>query len=444
MGFDWYLDFVDFDYRPAKSDLVCLFRIEPATGISMKAASGRVASESSTGTWTTLYKLPPMAKKIMATVFEIRGNFVKIAYPIDLWEPGNAPQLLSGIAGNIFGMKALHGLRLIDVSLPKIYLKNYKGPKYGLEGFRKILRIKKRPITTAFTSYRPVTGAVPKPKIGYSSAEHAAIGFETWMGGFDIVKDDENLTSTSFNKFEDRVKLMTKAREKAEKLTGEKKSAFINITAETKTMMKRAKMLHDYGWEFAMIDVVTTGTAAVQTMRDVCGDLGLAIHAHRAMHAAFDRSHIHGITMQFLAKLMRLIGVDSIHVGTVVGKLVGSRHEVQDIEREVASHMLREEKTKKSIHTLEQNWYHIKPTLPVASGGLHPGIVPKVLKILGPDIGLLVSGGIHGHPQGTRAGAKAALQAIDATLRKVNIYQYAKKHKELALALEKWGTETPI
>ncbi len=50
MGFDYYLDFVDTSYKPSKSDLVCLFRIEPVKGFSMKQAAGRVASESSTGT----------------------------------------------------------------------------------------------------------------------------------------------------------------------------------------------------------------------------------------------------------------------------------------------------------------------------------------------------------------------------------------------------------
>ncbi|TAL48153.1 type III ribulose-bisphosphate carboxylase [archaeon] len=426
---DWYLDFVNMNYRPSKSDLVCLFRIEPAKGITMKEAAGRVASESSAGTWTTLYNLPPRVKKIMATAFEIKGNMVKVAYPIDLWEPGNAPQLMSGIAGNIFGMKALQGLRLVDVSLPKDYLRHYKGPHYGIEGIRKILKVSKR----------PVTGAVPKPKIGYSAAEHAEIAFETWMGGFDLVKDDENLTSTSFNKFEERARLMLKMREKAERLTGEKKSALLNITGETRDMIRRAQFLHDLGWEFAMIDVVTCGNAAVQTMRDVCADLGLAIHAHRAMHAAFDRVDSHGITMLVLAKMMRMIGVDEIHIGTVVGKLVGKKQEVMDIQKEITS-----KSVSKSSELLDQNWGRIKPTLPVASGGLHPGIVPKVMDILGDNICLLVSGGIHGHPKGTRAGAKAAMQAIHANMDKISLNEYAKTHKELAQALEKWGTETPI
>jgi len=426
---DWYEEFVDLGYRPAKDDLVCLFYFEPDKGISVKEAIGRIASESSTGTWTTLFKMPPRMRKLQATAFDIEGNYVKIAYPIGLWEEGNAVQLLSGIAGNIFGMKAVKNLRLIDVSLPKAYVRHFKGPHHGMEGIRKMMKIYKRPLT----------GAVPKPKIGFSAAEHAQIGFETWMGGFDFVKDDENLTSTSFNRFGERVKLMTKLRDKAEKLTGETKSAFINITAETDEMKKRAKMLADYGWNYCMIDVVVAGTASVMTMRDYCSDLGLAIHAHRAMHAAFDRNPKHGLTMQFLAKMMRLIGVSQIHSGTAVGKLVGSPREVTAV-----ADVLRQKKTKALRHVLlDQDWGHIKSAFPVSSGGLHPGLVPDVLKIYGTDLVLLVSGGIHGHPKGTRAGAKATMQAVEAAMEGETLGEKAKRHVELREALEKWGYLKP-
>ncbi len=424
---DWYDVFVDLEYFPAKDDLVCLYYFEPAAGISPKEAAGRIASESSAGTWTTLHELPAMVEKIKARAFEIDGKYVKVAYPLDLWEPGNAPQLLSGIAGNIFGMKALKNLRLIDASLPKNYIKHFKGPEHGIKGIRSLLDIKKRPIT----------GAVPKPKIGFSAAEHADVAFETWMGGFDLVKDDENLTSTSFNRFEDRVKRMTKQREKAEKETGEQKDALLNITGETREMIRKAKLLHESGWRFAMIDVVTCGTASVQTLRKECGDLGLAIHAHRAMHAAFDRNPKHGISMYFLAKLMRLIGVDEIHVGTAVGKLVGSKKEVVGI-----ADMIRASRVGAGT-MLSQDWGNIKPMLPVSSGGLHPGLIPQVMDLLGNDCTLLVSGGIHGHPKGTRAGAKAAIQAIEATMDGKELGEYAKNHKELQQALDKWGYYKP-
>ncbi len=430
MAIDWYNEFVNLNYEPEKNELICLFYFEPAAGISGREAAGRIASESSTGTWTTLFTMPPRMKALQATAFDIEGNVVKIAYPLALWEEGNAVQLLSGIAGNIFGMKALKNLRLIDVSLPPAYIKHFKGPHFGNDGIRKMMGI----------TDRPFTGAVPKPKIGFSAREHAKIGYETWMGGFDFVKDDENLTSTSFNQFDDRVKHMTKLRDVAEKETGEKKSAFLNITADVETMKKRADMLAENGWNYAMIDVVVAGTAGVMTMRDYCSDLGLAIHAHRAMHATFDRNRKHGITMQFLAKLMRLIGVTQIHTGTAVGKLTGSRRESMAL-----ADILREKKIKAvDGMLLEQDWGTIKTAFPVSSGGLHPGLVPDVLDIYGTEMVLLVSGGIHGHPKGTRAGAQATMQAIEAWKEGIPLDEKARNAQALREALEKWGHYKPM
>jgi len=200
---DWYDEFVDLDYKPAKNDLVVLFYFEPPAGMTKNESAGRIASESSTGTWTTLANLPPRMKCLQATAFKMEGNYLKVAYPRDLWEDGNFCQLKSGIAGNIFGMKGVENLRLIDISLPQDYIKHFKGPILGMDGIRKRWKVFKRPLT----------GAVPKPKIGFSAEEHAKVGYETWMGGFEFVKDDENLTSTKFNRFEDRVKMLAKYRD---------------------------------------------------------------------------------------------------------------------------------------------------------------------------------------------------------------------------------------
>jgi ribulose-bisphosphate carboxylase large chain len=232
---------------------------------------------------------------------------------------------------------------------------------------------------------------------------------------------------------------LAKRREKAEQITGEKKSAFLNITADVETMKRRADLLADLGWNYAMIDVVAAGTASVMTMRDYCSDLGLAIHAHRAMHAAFDRNPYHGITMQFLAKIMRMIGITQIHTGTAVGKLVGTKKEAT-----ILADVLRERKTAEVDHLLlSQDWGGIKTAFPVSSGGLHPGLVPDVLDIYGIDLILLVSGGIHGHPMGTRAGARATVQAIEAWQEGISLEEKAKKALELEKALEKWGHYQP-
>jgi ribulose-bisphosphate carboxylase large chain len=81
----------------------------------------------------------------------------------------------------------------------------------------------------------------------------------------------------------------------------------------------------------------------------------------------------------------------------------------------------------------------LKPVLPVASGGLHPGLVPALVKFFGKDFVIQAGGGIHGHPNGTSAGAKAMRQAVDAAMHNVPLDAYAKRHKELEAALETWG-----
>jgi ribulose-bisphosphate carboxylase large chain len=106
-----YTDFIDLYYKP-KDDIVCDFRIEPAKGVTIKKAAEMVAGESSVGTWTDVSTMKPRIKDIGARIFSIKGNNVKIAYPSILFEEGNMSQIMSSIAGNIFGMKAVKNLRL--------------------------------------------------------------------------------------------------------------------------------------------------------------------------------------------------------------------------------------------------------------------------------------------------------------------------------------------
>ena len=97
------------------------------------------------------------------------------------------------------------------------------------------------------------------------------------------------------------------------------------------------------------------------------------------------------------------------------------------------------EEVKANIKALVDPLYGIKPVLPVASGGLHPGMVPELMDIFGKDFVVQAGGGIHGHPEGTVKGATAMRQAVDSVLNSVDICEYAETHKELALALKTWS-----
>lgn len=424
---EWYHEFVDPAYTPRPEDLLCLFRLEPASGFSIEEAAGRVASESSVGTWTEVTTMKPRIRRLMAKAYEIQGNWVKIAYPPDLFELGSMPQVLSSIAGNIFGMKAVEHVRLEDVRWPKELLKSFKGPRLGTDGIRKLFRVKSRPLTAS----------VPKPKLGLTAREHARAGYEAWMGGLDLLKDDENLTSQPFNKFQQRVTECFRLRDKAENETGERKSYLINVTAETNEMLRRAKTVARAGGEYIMVDILTCGWASLQTIRKACEDLHLAIHAHRAFHAAFTRNRVHGISMLMVSDAARLIGVDQLHIGTVIGKLESPMEEVIALRDN-----LQEQKVEPTATSLGQDWLRVKPVFPVCSGGLHPGLVPELLKLVGSDIVVQAGGGVWGHPDGGRAGAAALRQAIDVALEGGNLEDYAHNHKELQRAIDTWGVAT--
>jgi ribulose-bisphosphate carboxylase large chain len=404
-----YRDFVDLKYEPNETDLICSFRVEPA-GIDIEEAAGGVAAESSVGTWTELSTVKPYVLKLAAHVFSIEGNDVKIAYPLQLFEPGSMPNILSSVAGNVFGLRALKNLRLNDILFPRKLIRSFEGPKYGVEGIRKLMKVYDRPLV----------GTIIKPKLGLRTRDHAKVAYDAWAGGCDVVKDDENLGSQKFNPFEDRLMKTLESRDRAECETGEKKVYMVNITAETDEMLRRAEAVVNYGGEYVMLDILTCGFAALQTLRHRC--FNLIIHAHRAGHAAFTKDPKHGIAMRVVAKVARMVGVDQLHVGTVVGKMFETAEEVAE---------------NRDALTMEMGG--LKPVLPVASGGLYPGLVPALVKFFGKDLVIQAGGGIHGHPNGTIAGAMAMRQAVAAAMRGVSLGTYAMKHKELEAALETWG-----
>ncbi|MBC9985745.1 type III ribulose-bisphosphate carboxylase [Haloferax sp. Atlit-47N] len=409
-----YEDFLDLDYEPTDEDLVCTFRIDPATGMSKEAAASRVASESSNGTWAALQTGADFTD-MGATTFDIDGDLIRVAYPAGLFEPGNMPQVLSCIAGNIMGMKAVDTIRLLDCEWPESVVSAYPGPLYGSSVREEIFGV----------TDRPITATVPKPKVGLSTAAHAQVGYDAWVGGVDLLKDDENLTDQAFNPFSDRLTESLSLRDDAEDETGEKKSYLINVTADTQTMLDRVDEVAAQGGEYVMVDIITAGWAGLQTVRERTEKHGLAIHAHRAMHAAFDRLPAHGVSMRVLAQISRLCGVDQLHTGTAgLGKLAN-------------------EDTVGINDWLTGDLYGTTDVLPVASGGLHPGLLPDLLDATGTNVCVQLGGGIHGHPDGTRAGAVALRSAIDAYAEGRSITEAAEETPELAVALDKWGTETP-
>src|SRR5579862_1087071 len=314
------MGYYDADYVPKDTDILCAFRIVPQPGVDHIEAAAAVAGESSTATWTVVWtdRLTDH-KHYQAKCYKVEAvpgtdqYIARIAYDIDLFEEGSIANLTSSIIGNVFGFKALKSLRLEDMRIPPHYIKTFQGPAHGIVMEREML-----------DKYgRPVLGATVKPKLGLSAKNYGRVVYEALRGGLDFTKDDENINSQPFMRWHDRFSYAIEGVNKAEAATGEIKGSYMNVTAGTmEEMYERAELAKQLGSIIIMIDL-TIGYTAIQSMAKWARANGLILHLHRAGHGTYTRQKTHGVSFRVIAKWMRLMGVDHIHAGTVVGKLEG-------------------------------------------------------------------------------------------------------------------------
>ena len=447
------------DYEPKSTDILCAFRITPQAGVDPVEAAAAVAGESSTATWTIVWTDRLTAyEHYQARAYRVdpvAGNpeqyIAYIAYDIDLFEEGSIANLTSSIIGNVFGFKALKALRLEDMRIPVAYIKTFQGPAHGI--------VMEREYLNKFG--RPLLGATTKPKLGLSAKNYGRVVYEALRGGLDFTKDDENINSQPFMRWRDRFLFCMEGVNRAEAATGEVKGHYLNVTAaDMEDMYERANFAKEVGSVIIMIDL-TIGFTAMQSMAKWARRNGMILHLHRAGHSTYTRQKTHGVSFRVLAKWCRMLGVDHIHAGTVVGKLEGDPMTTKGYYD-----ILRQDKNEVNLSHgvyFEQEWASMPGVFPVASGGIHAGQMHQLLDLLGEDTVLQFGGGTIGHPDGIAEGATANRVALEAIVQARNegrdyvnegphiLEEQAKHCKPLARALDIWkdisfnyeSTDTP-
>jgi ribulose-bisphosphate carboxylase large chain len=438
------------DYEPADTDVLAVFRMTPQPGVPPEEAGAAVAGESSTATWTVVWTDRLTAHEHYQAkcyrVDEIPGRdgeyLAWIAYDIDLFEEGSIANLTSSIIGNVFGFKALLALRLEDMRIPLHYVKTFQGPAHGIVMEREHLN-----------KYgRPLIGATTKPKLGLSARNYGRVVYEALRGGLDFTKDDENINSQPFMRWRDRYLYVMEGVNRAVEQTGEIKGHYLNVTAGTmEDMYERAEFARDLGSVVVMADL-TVGYTALQSMANWCRANGVLLHLHRAGHGTYTRQKTHGVSFRVIAKWCRLIGVDHIHAGTVVGKLEGD-----PLTTKGFYDTLREMHVPADFSHgvyFDQEWGSMPGVMPVASGGIHAGQMHELLSLFGDDVILQFGGGTIGHPMGIAAGAEANRVAAELMVKARNegrdlmaegptiLREHAKTCPALNAAIETWGDIT--
>jgi ribulose-bisphosphate carboxylase large chain len=273
-------------------------------------------------------------------------------------------QLLNVLFGNI-SLKP--GIRVMHLELPERVLSAFKGPRFGIQGWREQLKIPRRPLLCS----------VLKP-MGLSNQALAEMAYQYALGGIDLIKDDHGLTNQPFCPFQDRVERIMEAVGRANQESGNASVYLPNITASLDVMVQRAHFAKQAGAGGILISPGVTGFDA---MRLLAGDeeFQLPILAHPAFLGSFVTSRENGISHgAVFGQITRLAGADATIFPTWAGRFGFTKEECISIVKAATEPM-----------------GCLRPIFPAPGGGMTIELVPELLELYGRDVIYLMGGGLH-------------------------------------------------
>lgn len=333
-----------------------------------------------------------------------RAYFVQIAYPTANFG-SDFPMLFTTLLGNDASTSAQ--VKLVDLQLPESFTAGFKGPRYGIEGIRKL---------TGTSPGTPLLLNMIKPCTGLTPEEGARIFYDAALGGIDFIKDDELLGDPDFCRAGKRAKAYLKAAEAAYEKTGTHTTYICNITSSSNKIADTLKSVIDSGVKAVMMCFSTVGYS---TFQYICESSDVLVMGHYAGSGISNEGLTSGLSSHLsVGKFARMAGADMVMMNTPYGGYPLTYLQYQ-----------------KTLQHLILPDHHLKPCMPVCGGGVHPGLVPQLVADCGRDIILAAGGAVQGHPMGAAAGVTAMRQAVRAVLGQTSLEAYAAGHEELACAL---------
>ncbi|RAI43015.1 RuBisCO large subunit C-terminal-like domain-containing protein [Rhodoplanes roseus] len=349
----------------------------------------------------------PVAGVAAVNVHAVR---VTLAHPHGNFGP-RIPNLLSAVCGEgVFFVPKIPLIRLDDIRFPASYRAAFDGPRFGIAGLREKLG----------AHGRPIFFGVIKPNIGLPPEPFAALGYQAFLGGLDIAKDDEMLADAPWCPLAARAALLGEAARRAAAETGAAKIYLANITDEVDRLIP----LHDeavaQGAGAVLVNAMPVGLSAVRMLRR---HARVPLIAHFPFIASFARLPAYGVHSRVLTRLQRLAGFDAVIMPGFGPRMMTPEAEVLDCIRACLEPM-----------------GSILPSLPVPGGSDSAATLESVFRKVGSvDFGFVPGRGVFGHPGGPAAGARSLRQAWDAIAAGVPVSERAAAHPDLAAALKAFG-----
>jgi ribulose-bisphosphate carboxylase large chain len=331
-----------------------------------------------------------------------------LSWPLENIGP-SLPNLMATVAGNLFELKQFSGLRILDIRLPDAFASAYPGPKFGVEGTRKLTGV----------HGRPLIGTIVKPSIGFTPGQTAELVDVLCAAGIDFIKDDELQSDGSLCPFDERVRAVTRVIDRHAERGGQKVMFAFNLTGEIDEMRRRHDLVESLGGTCVMASLNSVGVAGMIALGR---HARLAVHAHRNGWGYLSRHPALGWSYVAWQKIWRLAGADHMHVNGLANKFSESDDSVTVSARACLTPM-----------------FESKPcaVMPVFSSGQSARQAAGTLAALGStDLIFAAGGGIMAHPGGPAEGVRALREAFDAAMAGVPAERYASTHPSLAAALK--------
>jgi ribulose-bisphosphate carboxylase large chain len=429
------LDLKEEDLIADGKHILVAYKMKPKAGYDYLATAAHFAAESSTGTNVEVSTTDDFTKGVDALVYHIdpANEDMRIAYPLELFDRNVTDgrfmmvSFLTLTIGNNQGMGDVEYGKMVDFYVPERAIQMFDGPSKDISDLWRILG---RPVKDG--GY--ISGTIIKPKLGLRPEPFAQAAYEFWLGG-DFIKNDEPQGNQVFAPIKKTLPLVYDAMKRAQDETGEAKLFSMNITADDHfEMCARADFaLETFGPDADklafLVDGYVGGPGMITTARRQYASQYL--HYHRAGHGAITSpSSKRGYTAFVLAKMSRLQGASGIHVGTMgYGKMEG------EADDKVIAYMIERDECQGPVYF--QNWYGMKPTTPIISGGMNALRLPGFFENLGHgNVVNTAGGGSYGHIDSPADGAKSLRQAYECWKAGADPIEYAKEHREFARAFE--------
>jgi ribulose-bisphosphate carboxylase large chain len=411
------------------SDVIATYVIE--TSLPLQRAAEVLAGEQSTGTFVRVAReSDELRARFAAQVESIdelpltgasplpgavgdpaarRRARLRLRFPLENFGP-SLPNLLAAVAGNLFEIKELAAIKLVDLDLPSAFADRYAGPAFGVAGTRRLMG---RPDGA-------MIGTIVKPSIGLSPADLAELVGELAAAGVDFIKDDELQGNGPTAPLAERVRAVMPVLHRHADRTGVMPMYAFNITDDIDRLEAGHDLVVDAGGTCVMVCINLVGLAGLEYIRRRAR---VPIHGHRTMFGAISRSEQVGFSFRAWQKLARLSGADHLHTNGISNKFYESDAEVLD-----------------SIEAVREPLLGLTTTVPVLSSGQWGGLAHATYAAVGTtDLLVLAGGGIHGHPDGSAAGVTSMREAWESAARGESSAEALETSPALRRATETFG-----